>query len=103
MNVSLDVSEQTADHLKSLPSNKTDIDGKLRTLLETEYRRRLTRYSLTDRRLQKKYGMSFHEFEQRNIAQERNLEWDVESDAIEWDMAIDGIATMRRKLAELLS
>lgn len=103
MSTRLVVSEQTADHLKSLPSDEPDVDGKLRALLATEYRRRLTRYDLTERRLRKKYGMSFEEFEQRNIVQERNFEWDVESDAIEWDMAVSGMKTMRRKLAELLS
>jgi len=46
--------------------------------------------------------MDFEEFEQRNIVRERNFGWDVESDAIEWDLAVNGIKTMRRQLAELL-
>ncbi|MDY7078470.1 MAG: hypothetical protein SXV54_16260 [Chloroflexota bacterium] len=103
MSMRLVVSEQAAEHLKSLPSSEPDVDGKLRMLLAREYRRRLVRYSLTDRRLREKYGMGFEEFEQRNVVQERNFGWDVESDAIEWDLAVDGIRTMRRRLAELLS
>jgi hypothetical protein len=96
------VSARTAEHLESLPSDEPDVDGKLRTLLAAEYRRNLARYSLTDRRLRKKYGMSFEEFEQRNVVRERNFVWDVESDAIEWDLATNGIKTMRRRLAGLL-
>jgi hypothetical protein len=78
------------------------MDGKLRMLLVAEYRRSLARYSLTDRRLREKYGMSFEEFEQRSVVRERNFGWDVESDAIEWDLATDGIRTMRHRLTELL-
>ncbi len=103
MSVRLIVSERTAEHLDSLPSDASDVDGKLRILLETEYRRRLARYSLTDRRLREKYGLSFEEFEQRNVVQEHDFEWDVESDAIEWDLAVNGIKTMRRRLTELMS
>ena len=102
MGMRLVVSERTAEHLESLPSDEPDVDGKLRMLLAAEYRRRLARYSLTNRRLRKKYGMSFEEFEQRNVVQEHNFEWDVESDAIEWDLATSGIKTMHRRLAELL-
>ncbi len=102
MSMRLVVSERTAEHLKSLPSSEPDVDGKLRMLLATEYRRRLARYNLTDRRLRDKYGMSFEEFEQRHVVQEHNFGWDVESDAIEWDLAVNGIKTMRRRLAELL-
>jgi hypothetical protein len=102
MSVTLVVSERTANHLKSLASDEPDVDGKLWMLLVAEYKRRLAGYSLTDRRLREKYGMSFEEFEQRNVVQERNFAWDVESDAIEWDMAVNGIKTMRRRLAELV-
>jgi hypothetical protein len=101
MSAILVVSERTAEHLENLPSDKPDVDGKLRMLLVAEYRQSLAHYSLTDRRLRKKYGMSFEEFEQRSVVRERNFELDVESDAIEWDLATDGIGTMRRRLADL--
>jgi hypothetical protein len=102
MSTRLVVSERTAKHLENLPSDKSDADGKLRMLLVAEYRRSLARYSLTDRRLREKYGMSFEEFERRSVVRERNFGWDVESDAIEWDLATDGIRTMGHRLTELL-
>jgi len=102
MDTRLVVSEQAAEHLKSLPSDASDLDSKLRMLLIKEYRRRLALYSLTDQRLKKKYGMGFDEFEHRNVVREHDFKWDVESDAIEWDLAVDGIKTVRQRLAELL-
>ena len=101
MGTRLVVSEQAAEHLRSLPLDGPDLDSKLRMLLMKEYRRRLALYSMTDQRLQKKYGMGFDEFEHRNVVRERNFEWDVESDAIEWDLATDGTKTMSWRLAEL--
>jgi hypothetical protein len=103
MSVTITVSERTAQHLQRLPlANVSDADGKLRSLLEAEYRRRLSRYSLTDRRLRAKYGMSFDEFERRKTVEQQGYTWDVESDAMEWDLAVSGIRTMRRALVELL-
>jgi len=96
------ISKETARHLESLPLEPSDVDGKLRSLLENEYRRRLSRYSMTDRALRRKYGMSYEEFEARNMVQEHDYSWEVESDAIAWETAIDGMRTMRRKLKELL-
>lgn len=106
MNTALDttivVSKETAQHLESLPLGRDDLDSKLRALLEAEYRRRLSRYSLTDRMLRQKYGMTFEEFEARHLVKERGYSWEVESDAIAWETAVDGIKTMQRKLEELL-
>jgi len=98
--VTIIVSSKTAEHFKDLPIN-TDADGKLRALLEAEYRRRLSRYNLVDRSLRKKYGMTFDKFEEKRIVEQKGFSWDVESNAIEWDLAASGIRTMQRKLAEL--
>ncbi len=102
LNATIVVSKETARHLESLPLGPADLDGKLRALLEAEYRRRLSRYSLTDRVLRQKYGMTYEEFEARNLVKERGYSWEVESDAIAWETAVDGMRTMRRKLEELL-
>jgi hypothetical protein len=69
--------------------------------LENEYRRRLTRYQLTDRLLTSKYGMSFQDFEAKEMVKARGYSWEVESDAQEWEMAVDGVCTMERLLEEL--
>nr|QNO51123.1 hypothetical protein OLNPMGDC_00014 [Methanosarcinales archaeon ANME-1 ERB6] len=67
-------------------------------MLRREYLRKITRYRLTDEFLRKKYGMTYDEFEKENVVAKRDFSWEVESDAQEWEMAIDGISTCLRKL-----
>jgi len=67
-------------------------------MLRREYLRKLTRYRLTDEFFRKKYGMTCEEFEKENVVAKRDFSWEVESDAQEWEMAIDGINTCLRKL-----
>ncbi len=102
MNTTITVSEQVAHHLNNLAvDNADDADSKLKGLLEAEYRRRLARYTLTDQQLSNKYSMDFASFEQNQITKRRNYSWEVESDAIAWETAVDGIATVERQIAEL--
>lgn len=49
----------------------------------------------------KKYGMTFDEFERNEVVKTKGFTWEVESDSDEWDMANDGIQSMRRGLEEL--
>ncbi|NAT11185.1 hypothetical protein C4E22_06555 [ANME-1 cluster archaeon AG-394-G06] len=70
-------------------------------MLRREYLRKLTRYRLTDEVFRKKYGMTYEDFEKENVVAKRNFSWEVESDAQEWEMAIDGISTCLRKLGEV--
>jgi len=70
-------------------------------MLRREYLRKLTRYRLTDEVFRKKYGMTYEEFEKENVVAKRDFSWEVESDAQEWEMAIDGISTCLRKLGEV--
>ncbi|MFQ5632828.1 MAG: hypothetical protein ACE5I1_29005 [bacterium] len=98
----INISKETAQHLASLSmSEARDADEKLRTLLEAEYRRRIARYSLTDRQLSQKYNMDFATFEKQQMTKKKGYSWEVESDAIAWERAVDGIATMQKQLQEL--
>lgn len=62
-------------------------------MIRGEYTRRLMRYKIIDETYRKKYNMTFEEFESRNIVAERDYTWEVESDAQEWETALDGINT----------
>lgn len=73
----------------------------LREAMFAEYKKRLTLYKLTNERFKKKYGMSFEEFEKKGVVKERNFSWEVESDAIEWEHAIEGIRYVSSKLGEM--
>lgn len=104
MSVTINVSNKVAKHLNNLAlGENTDTDEKLRTLLEAEYRRKLTLYSLTDRQFIKKYGLKFEEFENQKQTKQHGYTWDVESDAIAWETSVDGIRTMTRQLMELVN
>jgi mannitol/fructose-specific phosphotransferase system IIA component (Ntr-type) len=70
-------------------------------MLRREYLRKLMRYRLTDEFFRKKYQMRYDDFEKENIVAKRDFSWEVESDAQEWEMAIDGISTCLRKLGEV--
>jgi hypothetical protein len=80
-----------------------EIGAKLGRVVENELRRRLARYELTDRLFRKKYSMTFEEFEKNEMVKKLSYSFEVESDYHDWDMAIDGIETLRRDLEELRS
>jgi len=46
-------------------------------------------------------GMAFEEFVARRVVQQKGYTWEVERDAMDWETAVGGIKTMRRKLQEL--
>ncbi|MCA9999091.1 MAG: hypothetical protein KDE56_25180 [Anaerolineales bacterium] len=100
MSTAIMISEQVANHLNDLAIGD-DIDETLRLLLVAEYRRKLTHYRLTNKQLSKKYQMSFAAFEEQQITKAHHYSWDVESDAITWETAVDGIRTVQHRLAEV--
>jgi broad-specificity NMP kinase len=44
--------------------------------------------------------MTFEEFVGRRVVQQEGYTWDVEKDAMDWEMAVDGMRTMERKFQE---
>jgi hypothetical protein len=96
------ISEKILRHFEYLGTEGEKIEQKIKRILELEYRRRLVRYEHINRILARKYGMSFEEFEKREMVKQKGYTWDVESDSDEWEMALDGIHSMKQRLAELL-
>ena len=78
-----------------------DVDSKVRYLLEAEYMRRLGHYHRTNSLLSEKYGMTFAEFTAQRVAKQRGYTWEVEKDAMDWEVALDGIEDARQALLEL--
>ena len=76
-------------------------EDELKEVLQRDYIRRLTRYRMIDDFYRKKYGMDFDSFETANIVEKQNYTFEVESDAQEWELAIDGISTVEKKMKEL--
>ena len=73
----------------------------IKTALINEYRRRRIRYKMVDEFMRNKYGMDFKKFEAGNVVKDKNFSWDVESDAMEWEHAIEGIRYAEQKLKDL--
>ena len=63
----------------------------IKEALLNEYRRRIIRYRMVDEAMKKKYGMTFQEFETKNVVKDQDFSWQVESDAMEWEHAIEGL------------
>jgi len=78
-----------------------DINAKIERLVTNEWIRRLNRYELINRRLERKYGMIFADFRDREIVKERDYSFEVESDFWNWEMALDGIETVQEMLSDL--
>lgn len=73
----------------------------IRTALINEYKRRLIRYKMVDEAMRNKYGMDFNKFESGNVIKKKKFSWDVESDGMEWEHALEGIRYAEQKLEDL--
>jgi hypothetical protein len=98
---SLTLSERVLNVIDELEPGDT-LEAKVTRLAESELRRRLARYQLTDRQFRAKYGMSLEEFEVGGVVAQMNYSFEVESDHQDWDLAVDGIRSTERQLADLL-
>lgn len=98
---SLSLSERVLNVIDELEPGDT-LEAKVTRLAESELRRRLARYQLTDRQFQAKYGMTLADFEARGIVVELGYSYEAESDHQDWDLAVDGIRSTERQLTELL-
>ncbi|MBI5208285.1 MAG: hypothetical protein HY934_10940 [Candidatus Firestonebacteria bacterium] len=78
-------------------------NDELKEIIRRDYIRRLTRYRKTDDFYTKKYNMNFETFQKENIIEKKNYTFEVESDSEEWELAIDGINTIEKRLKELTS
>lgn len=99
--MSVDLQEQTRKLLEEPLLGDQDLDAKIRRLLEAEYMRRLVQYRRVDRILRQKYGTSFEDFIADRVVRQEGYTWEAETDAMDWEMAVDGIDTMSCKLQEL--
>ena len=93
--------ERTQEFLRETLLGDQDPDAKVRQLIEAEYLRQVARYRRVDMALTHKYDMSFDDFVARRITRQRGYTWEVEQDAMDWETAVGGMATIERKLKEL--
>jgi hypothetical protein len=63
--------ESTLQFLEEPLLGEQDLDTKILLLLEAEYLRRLGRYRRLDRVMTQEYGMTFEEFMERRVVQQK--------------------------------
>ena len=96
-----EISYHIVKHIDFLQQGERTLESKLEDILTHEYRRKLSRYQYIDRMFRKKYQMDFATFEQQRLVEKLNYSLELETDANDWEMVLDGINTMTRKLSEL--
>jgi len=95
------IPERIAEHIEFLEQGEYPLNLKLERMIQHEYRRKLLRYQHADRLFRKKYQMDFETFRRTNMVTQLNYSFEVETDASDRELAIDGIRTMTRKIQEL--
>lgn len=94
------ITEKTKKIIDSfIPEGK--LNAKVNILLIDDIKRKLAEFELINRHFQKKYEVTFTEFEQKNIVKEKGYSFEVERDYHEWDAAIDGINMLKSYLNDL--
>lgn len=97
----VELKEQTQKFLHETVPGDQNLDAKIRHLIEEELLRQLGRYRRTGLALTRKYSMTFEAFIEQSIPRQHDYSWEVEQDAMDWETAIGGIATVERKLRAL--
>jgi len=96
----LQISDELASYVTGLfPEEKTE--NRIKRLIESEMRKRLARYQLTIRNLESKYLMDFETFKAEKMVEQKGYSFEVENDFCDWEMALDGVETVRRKLKKI--
>ena len=93
--------EQTQQWLADPILGDDDIDAKVRRLLEAEYLRKMAQHQRVNETLSQKYGVTFDQFVAQDVVVQHGYSWEVEQDAMQWEIAIGGIETLRRRLQEI--
>lgn len=99
--MSVTLQEQTRQLLEELLPGEQDLDARIRRLLEAEYMRRLVQYRRVERILRQMYGTTFEDSVADRVFRQEGYTWKAETDAMDWETAVDGVETMSRKLQEL--
>lgn len=78
-----------------------NINSKMKHIIENELIRRLSKYEVTMRNLEKKYGMPLSEFKEKEVVKEKGYSYEAENDLWEWESSQDGIITVKKEMARL--
>jgi len=95
MNVTIKLPERIKEGIISITEKKNVVDG-IKDLVKQELIRKKTKYLFMVRNFEKKYGMKFKEFEQKN--KNKKMNYETEKDYFDWDMALTALEDIKEEI-----
>lgn len=96
----LKISDEIASYTRTLFPEETP-NKSIKILIEKEFVRRLAGYRHLIRIMEQKYQVDFDKFKEDNLVEKHKYSFEVENDYCDWEMAIDGVKTIEKKLFEI--
>ncbi len=98
MNVTIKLPERIKEGIISITEKNNVVDG-IKDLVKQELIRKKTKYLFMVRNFEKKYGMKFKEFEQKN--KNKKMDYETEKDYFDWDMALTALEDIKEEIKGL--
>ena len=95
MNVTIKLPERIKEGIISITEKNNVVDG-IKDLVKQELIRKKTKYLFMVRNFEKKYGMKFKEFEQKN--KNKKMDYETEKDYFDWDMALTALEDIKEEI-----
>ena len=95
MNVTIKLPERIKEGIISLTEKNNVVDG-IKDLVKQELIRKKTKYLFMVRNFEKKYGMKFKEFEQKN--KNKKMDYETEKDYFDGDMALTALEDIKEEI-----
>ena len=95
MNVTIKLPERIKEGIISITEKNNVVDG-IKDLVKQELIRKKTKYLFMVRNFEKKYGMQFMEFEQKN--KNKKMNYETEKDYFDWDMALTALEDIKEEI-----
>lgn len=88
MNIAIELPEKIKNEIISITRKDNVVDG-IKDLVSHELIRNKNKYLFMIRQFEKKYGMEFNEFEEKNKGVK--MDYESEKDYYDWDMAVTAL------------
>lgn len=95
MNITIKLPERIKEGIISITEKNNVVDG-IKDLVKQELIRKKTKYLFMVRNFEKKYGMKFKEFEQKN--KNKKMDYETEKDYFDWDMALTALEDIKEEI-----
>lgn len=98
MNIAIELPERIRDEIVSITKKDNVVDG-IKDLINHELIRKRNKYLFMTQHFEKKYGMKFMEFEEKN--RDVKMDYETEKDYFDWDMAVTALEDVENEMRGL--